>query len=171
MTNPDRRIGSSPKNKIVWSAEMLELLDRQFPNCFNDQIAKRLKLSVRTIIRKARERGLKKVEGFEWGKKANARRLKNRKPNATKGQKGWCVPGGEKHRFGMDNPPPLLTRAQRNKAVRKRTETMERDRLRLKYGLSQLTKLKLSLLSPSQQRQAALKRYAQKQNPFQQVRP
>jgi hypothetical protein len=143
MKKKDGRVGKPPANKIRWTAEMLALLDRQFPNCFNDQIAKRLKVSVRTVIRKARERGLEKVEGFEWSGKANRRRQKNMPTNPHKGKKGWSVPGGEAYQFGKNNPPPKLTKPQRKRMVKTRNETIKRERLRLKYGLKQETKLNL----------------------------
>ena len=143
MKSQDGRIGRPPKNKITWTDEMLAMLDKQFPNCFNDQLAKRLKVSVRTVIRKARERGLKKVEGFEWSPKANLRRRKNMPENPHKGKKGWTVPGGEAHQFGPGNPPPKLHPQTRKKAVRKRNETIKREKLRLKYGLKPETKLNL----------------------------
>lgn len=129
--------------KIEWTEAMLELLDRQFANCFNDTLAKRLKVSVRTMIRKARERGLKKVEGFEWSPKVTRRRMRNMPTNPHTGKKGWSVPGGEKHRFGATNPPPKIHPQTYKKIGRMRKETIKREKLRVKYGLKQETNLRI----------------------------
>lgn len=47
-----------------WTPEMLKLLKTYFPTMFNKPLAKWIGVSQRTMIRKARELGLEKQEGF-----------------------------------------------------------------------------------------------------------
>lgn len=50
--------------QITWTTRMLKILTDYYPTTFNDALAMWLKVSVRTMQRKARELGLYKVEGF-----------------------------------------------------------------------------------------------------------
>jgi len=49
---------------IVWTDEQLKLLHDYFPTMFNKPLAKWIGVSLRTMIRKARELGLEKKPGF-----------------------------------------------------------------------------------------------------------
>ena len=49
---------------IVWTPEQLKLLHEYFPTMFNKPLAKWIGVSLRTMIRKARELGLEKKPGF-----------------------------------------------------------------------------------------------------------
>lgn len=49
---------------IFWNGNMLSLLKRHFPYTRNEEMANMLGVSPRTVIRKARELGLKKDPGF-----------------------------------------------------------------------------------------------------------
>lgn len=49
---------------IVWTDEQLKLLRTYFPIMFNRPLAKWIGVSMRTLIRKARELGLEKKPGF-----------------------------------------------------------------------------------------------------------
>ena len=49
---------------IVWTDEQLKLLRTYFPTMFNRPLAKWIGVSLRTMIRKARELGLEKKPGF-----------------------------------------------------------------------------------------------------------
>lgn len=49
---------------IVWTDRMLKLLRDFYPTMFNDALAKWLKVSVRSLERKAKELGIRKVENF-----------------------------------------------------------------------------------------------------------
>lgn len=51
-------------HKIQWNPQMLKLLTTFFPTMFNKPLAKWIGVSQRTMIRKARELGLEKQEGF-----------------------------------------------------------------------------------------------------------
>jgi hypothetical protein len=47
-----------------WTPQMLKLLTTYFPTMFNKPLAKWIGVSLRTMLRKARELGLEKQEGF-----------------------------------------------------------------------------------------------------------
>ena len=49
---------------IVWTDLMLKLLRDFYPTMFNSALAKWLKVSVRSLERKAKELGIRKVENF-----------------------------------------------------------------------------------------------------------
>jgi hypothetical protein len=132
--------------KTTWSTEMETDLIRMFPTHFNKDIAAHFNLSMRTIIRKARELGLSKEDFFFELRKPVLIKLsvKNRRPNPTKGLKGWFVPGSEKTRYQKGNIPATATDSELVKRIHlKRNETIRRDRLRRKYGMTPLTKMNL----------------------------
>lgn len=60
---------------IVWSEEQLRILRFYFPIMFNRSLAGQLGVSVRTLIRKARELGLDKKPGFLQERKRDIQRL------------------------------------------------------------------------------------------------
>lgn len=132
--------------KTTWTTEMETDLIRLFPLNYNKDVAAHFNLSMRTIIRKARELRLSKEDNFFELRKNEIIEMavKNRRPNRTKGIKGWFVPGGEKTRYKKGNIPATATDAELVKKIHvKRNATIRRDRLRRKYGMSPLTKFKL----------------------------
>ena len=132
--------------KIEWTPEMLQHLSTRFATEFNKAIAKDLCVSWRSIVRKARELGLEKEPQFLDKKRGEIVELikKVRKPHPAKGQKGWSVPNGEKYRFKKGNVPPQKDNPELiAKIQEKRNALIARDRLRIKYGLPQISKLKL----------------------------
>ena len=60
---------------IVWSPRMLKLLADYFPTMFNKPLARWIGVSERTLIRKARELGLNKAEGFLETRRADIQEL------------------------------------------------------------------------------------------------
>lgn len=50
--------------QITWTPRMLDTLREYYPTMFNDALAKLLKVSVRSMQRKAKELGLEKVQDF-----------------------------------------------------------------------------------------------------------
>lgn len=60
---------------IVWTDEQLKLLRTYFPIMFNRPLAKWIGVSMRTLIRKARELGLEKKPGFLQDRKRDIQRL------------------------------------------------------------------------------------------------
>lgn len=88
-----------------WTKEMIEKLKIEFPYRFSRDIGKDLGLSIRTIIRKARELGLEKEDRFLQKRKAKISELarKAHPPHPMKGVKGWFVPNSEATRFKPKN--------------------------------------------------------------------
>lgn len=60
---------------IVWTPGQLKLLRDHFPTMFNGPLAAWIGVSVRTLIRKARELGLEKKPGFLVERKDDIQRL------------------------------------------------------------------------------------------------
>lgn len=128
--------------KTTWTPEMLDKLKSEFPYRFSRDIGKDLGLSIRTIIRKARELGLEKQQGFlDQNRNEISKRAQEARPeNPNKGDSSFRIPGGEKYLFktGQARYPVDYT-----KIHQKRNETIKKERLRLKYGLPPKTKMKL----------------------------
>lgn len=129
-----------------WTDEMIQVLTEQFPNTYNKVIAEQLGIGWRTVIRKARELGIEKEEGFleKNRDEIQAIAIKNRPPNPTKGMRGWSVPNSEHTRYKKGNVPATSYDKELVKSIHEsRNNTIRREKLRLKYGMKQLTKLKI----------------------------
>jgi len=128
--------------KIIWTNKMLRTLQNNFSTVFNRELAQMIGVSMRSLIRKARELDLQKEEGFLDKNRTDICKLAKsaKKPNPMKGVKGWCVPGGESYRFAKGKPPPIVNY---EKLHEKRNQTIAKEKMRIKYGLPQKTKLKL----------------------------
>lgn len=127
---------------------MLNRLKNEFPTRYNRVLAADLGVSMRSLIRKARELGIEKEAGFLDKRRNEISRMANeaKPPNPTKGKKGWCVPNSEATRFKPGQPSRMKTNPDLvQKVRRKRNETIRRERIRLKIGLKPLTKLKLKV--------------------------
>lgn len=135
--------------KIIWSEFMLEILHSKFPTEFNRHISIALHVSVRTVIRKARELGIYKEPKFLELRKMQISAMAQaaKKPNKNKGNKGWCVPNSEGTRFKPGNVSPMLLPEIRNKVRKTRLNLIASEYFRAEVGLPQLTKLKLKILS------------------------
>lgn len=142
-------VAIKPKRRtagIEWSDGMIETIASKFATSFNRDLADELGVSMRTMIRKARELGLEKEPGFlDKNRKEISQMARDaRRPNPTKGQKGWSVSGSEKYRFkpghvpAMKDNPELIERVHR-----KRNETIKNEKFRLRVGLEPETKLRL----------------------------
>lgn len=132
--------------KIFWTDEMIETLRKKFPTEYNKYLAIELGVSIRSLIRKARDLGIDKEPRFLEIRRAEISRwaAAYRSPNPTKGQKGWCVPNSEATRFKKGNVSPMAVSYEVREKVRKsRLKTIENERYRIKNGLDQETKLKL----------------------------
>lgn len=132
--------------KVEWTAEMLGTLKNEFPSSFNRDLATKLGISMRTLIRKARELNVEKEESFLEKRRSQITEMarKAHPGQPTKGIKGWSVPGGEKYRFKKGHIPAMKTDPTLVAKVHaKRNDTIRLEKLRLKYGLRTKTKLKL----------------------------
>lgn len=139
-----------PKRKqgipIVWTDKMLDELTARFPTDFNKDIAKSLGVSWRSVVRKARQLGLQKTPDFLEVKRPEIVKkiLKVRKPNPKQCGKGFVIPNSEQYRFKPGNIPPQVNNPELVKQIHaKRNASIARDRIRVKYGLPPLTKLKI----------------------------
>ncbi len=136
------------RNKISWTQEMIDLLIAEFPYSYNKELAKKIGVSWRTLIRKARELNIEKEPGFleKRRKEITEMAVKALPPQPTKGKKGWSVPNSEQTRFKPGQISIMKTnRDVVEKVTKKRNESIARDRRRLRLGLKQLTKLKLTV--------------------------
>ena len=125
---------------------MLVDLTKLFPVTFNKELARKMGISPRSLIRKARELSLEKETGFLKSRREaiTAMATEAHPPHPHKGQKGWCVPNSEQTRYKKGNVPAMKTRPEIvTKVHRKRNLTIKRDRNRIKYNLPRLTKLNL----------------------------
>lgn len=131
--------------KINWSTDMIEILSKKFPISFNRELAKELNVSMRTLIRKARELKLEKEPGFlEKNRKTITQMAVANNYNKYTGVKGWSVPNSENTRFKKGRQSPMKSNPELVEKVRvKRNETIKRERIRMRLGFSPLTKLNL----------------------------
>lgn len=131
--------------KVCWSEEMIRILQAKFPVTFNRELAKELKVSMRTLIRKARELNLDKEPGFlDKHRETITKMAVANNYNKYTGCKGWSVPNSEGTRFKKGRVS--LMKVDRNlvdRVHRSRNETIRRERIRIRYELPRLTKLNL----------------------------
>lgn len=131
--------------KTIWTERMIWELTETFPFQFNEDIANSLGISVRTVIRKARELGLEKTPEFHQlhREEITKRMVRNKPPNPMLGVKGWSVPGSEKYQYQKGHIPATKDNPELMKRIhQKRNETIRRCRLRRNAGLAPLTKFK-----------------------------
>lgn len=131
--------------KTDWTPEMIQKLKDEFPTRFNKELASELGIGWRTLVRKARELGVDKEEGFlDKNRDTITQMATEAKPrNPMLGVRGWSVPGGEAFRFKPGNVPKMKTDPDLVQRVHQtRNETIKRDKLRRKYGLTPITKFK-----------------------------
>ena len=129
---------------VQWSDERLEYLLENFATKFNKDLGAALGCGWRTVVRKARELGLEKEEGFLEKKRPQIVKLilASKGPHPMKGVKGWCVPGGEAYQFKPGNVPASKRKPEVAARIHaSRNATIRRDRLRIRLGLEPLTKL------------------------------
>ena len=121
----------------IWTDEMLQRLRDEYPVRFNHEIAAGLGVSIRTMLRKARELGVEKEPGFMEKRIDEIERMANRaaKKAGRPSMKGRRLnPKGEFKPGHKESPE---TREKRIAAIRDRAY---REKIRVKYGLPQKTK-------------------------------
>ena len=137
--------------------ELITLTDKQerwlkihFKHTKNADIAKKLGVSLRSVSRLAKKRGLTKTPQFI--KKCNKEALKAAYAGAlaadTLFKKGEYVPGGIEYRFkkGITSRERLGNKREDQriiKAAEKRKRTIASERRRILFGLDQRTNLRL----------------------------
>ena len=120
---------------IVWTPEQLKILQDFFPTMFNRPLAKWIGVSMRTMIRKARELGLEKKPGFLDDRRKDisalaAESLKKSENVSTRFKKGVRNnPAGEFKPGHVESPE---TKAKRSEALKhswkKRKARLELDK-------------------------------------------
>lgn len=130
---------------ITWTPEMIETLEAEFPTAYNRVLAKKLEVSMRTLIRKARELNIEKEPDFLEKRRDEITQMavKAHPPHPMKGVQGWAVSNSEKTRFKIGNESPMKDPAIVKKVTESRNKTIRRERIRITYGMRRLTKLNL----------------------------
>ncbi|MFN3405169.1 MAG: hypothetical protein ACK40G_13810 [Cytophagaceae bacterium] len=124
-----------------WTPEMLEKLVKEFPDRFNKDIAKDLNIGWRTVVRKARELNLEKSPTFRDNIDFKTLGQEKRPEPWNKGMKGLKIPGSEKTWFKKGhNLSPKIPKEVRSQA---RLKLIAKEKVRVKYGLPRLTKIRL----------------------------
>lgn len=131
--------------KVNWTTTMIDKMIAEFPIRFAEDLAKEFGVGKSTIIRKARELKLEKEPEFLSKRKYAISALAQaaKAPNPMKGIRGWSVPNGEAYRFKKGNISPMGDLEIRERSRKSRNKTIKSEKLRIKYGLEQKTKLKL----------------------------
>lgn len=152
------------KNKIVWDDAMLRYIQANFSTMANADLAKRLHVGARTVVRKARELGLVKDETFSVAIGLGRRISRGQRKSTNKNWRRTQFKKGEhRHLENEFKPGHQLTPEQSAKksatskltwhkyhtpesierARVKRLDTIYRDRVRMKCGLRRITKMNL----------------------------
>lgn len=134
--------------KIVLTPEQESWLKKHFKHTKNDDIARRLGISVRSVNRIASELGLKKSRQFMQKTQQNAASKANEshRRNGTYPPKGYIIPRSEEFRFRKGERPIDRIGKEREaerirKGVESRNELRKLEKARALYGLPRQTKL------------------------------
>lgn len=139
-----KKLGARKALSIQWTDEMITILKKEFPVTFNRDLAARLNMGMRSLIRKARELGIEKEPGFLEKRRAIISKLaaQNHPPPWNKGlhfNPPWLVPTQIKKGESRKDKVDYKAIADRRK------ELIRKERLRMKYGLPRKTKIRLKL--------------------------
>lgn len=136
--------------KIVLTPEQESWLKNHFKHTKNDDIARRLGISVRSVNRIAGELGLKKSRQFMQKTQQNAANKANEshRRNGTYPPKGYIIPRSEEFWFKKgERPVDRIGKKREAERVRKSVETMAElrklEKARTLYGLPRRTKLNI----------------------------
>lgn len=133
---------------IILTDEQEAWLQKHFKHTKNEDIAKKLGVSPRSVNRLAEKRGLTKSRQFirKTQLDAAAAANKSNRINGTYPPKGYQIPGGEAFRFKKGEKPIDRLGAKRNaeriaKSAASRKETFKLEKARAIFGLPRQTKL------------------------------
>lgn len=137
-------------NKIVLTPKQEAYLVKHFKNTKNDILMERLGLKYSTFHRIVRQLGLKKTKQFMRKTQSNATALA-RKANKAMGwpPKGYKIPRSEEFQIKPGERMKDRIGTRRWNSARKRAadtwkKTFDVDRIRYKWGMTQLSNLKVS---------------------------
>lgn len=137
--------------KTVLTDKQLDYLVRHFKDTDNEYLAMKLGISETVLHRFARRFGLKKTRAhmkrmqMECAMAAKASHLKH----GTYPPKGYVIPRSEEFRFKKGEPSrkrlgKVKERHRIEKAAASRKETMMNERMRVRMGKPQLTKMRIT---------------------------
>lgn len=123
--------------QIVWTKDKLFLIRTYFPTMFNKPLAKWIGCSERTLIRKARELGLEKVENFNEVRAYDISRLLSEKVKKAYADGRLVAPPKgvrpmPEHEFKPGHKFSEEIEEARKEKIRK---TYRRNKLLMIYGL------------------------------------
>lgn len=128
---------------IVWTDEMLTYLRENYAIQFNRVLTDYLNVGYSALRIKARELGLFKEPGFYEKRKKIITQLSIQ----AYSHKGLIIPNSESTRFKKGNRPLFLDNPVLHQTmIQNRNATIKSEKLRLRIGLPQKTKLKLNPL-------------------------
>lgn len=107
---------------IIWTPEQLKLLREYFPTMFNRPLAKWIGVSMRTLIRKARELGLEKKEGFLEERRGDIQRMASEALKRTANVKSRFQKGVHNNPAGEFKPGHVEspeTKAKRSESLKR----------------------------------------------------
>lgn len=147
--------------KINLTKQQVAWLRRHFPNTKNAELAAKLGISETGLHRLARRYGLAKTPQFMRKTQAatSAAAKASHLKNGTYPPKGYIIPRSEEFRFGMPKAykeTPAKKRKRIEKAAQSRRETVKEERIRIRWGLPQLTKM---ALNPKPRAAASIRHY------------
>ena len=151
LYDPDEPVVRKKRNctKIIFTDEQRDWLVEHFPTTLNKDCASRLGVSMRTMIRFARELGLEKDPAWLHGVFME-RCAMMAEANRVEGNRGTAnlLKYGKQYRFkkGETSRQRLGEEKERErirKAVESLRETRRKERMRVNWGLEQQTKLKI----------------------------
>ena len=135
---------------IVLTDEQEAWLQKHFKHTKNEDIAKKLGVSLRSVNRLAEKRGLTKSWQFIGKAQLDAAAAANRshRINGTYPPKGYQIPNKEKGYFKKGEKPIDRLGAKREaeriaKCVQSRKETFKLEKARAIFGLPRQTKMKV----------------------------
>ena len=146
--------------KTILTPDEHQYLIENFPELPNIEVARHLNLSVRTVVRLARQEGLAKSEAFRQRCREKAAQASHIYQLLHPMPKGFAIPNREKNQFRKgetqrDRLSPEKYEQWKEKLYIARQNTIKSERRRILFGLPQRTNLKLQ----RQPREKILLRY------------
>lgn len=136
--------------KIVLSDKQLAYLDRHFKNTKNAELAAKLGISWRSVVRIARKRGLEKTPQFrrKCQRACADAAIVSHLTHGTYPPKGYKIPGSEKGQFKPGETPRHRLGKRKDEArIKKAAATLAKTRklehARWVWGLDQQTNLRV----------------------------
>ena len=118
---------------ITWTPAMLTMIKALFPITFDSSLAMCLRVSKRSLIRKARELGLEKEPGFVEKRKEDIRARQSEALKKTTNTRTRFKKGEHRNPAGEYKPGHRETPEERDKRVAAYKATIRRKRLQVRF--------------------------------------